>query len=478
MKKLVFLLKNTLKFYRIIALVAIIGFSFASCNKETAIPVDPKAYEKLKAAKFAPELHDVLPEFFSNSKTSVSKTSVKSFDEDVSEIRVGDLDGSFNLFYFEYMVGVYFEAARGMINHSKDVMVSRLADPDVKANAWNYLKEEQNYFRGGTTPISPGDHYKWRFSESNGKMTVWEEIRHTNRSNDLRRTKIILHADGAAEMYQFFSVQCENCYVTISPPHFAGNNSMMYSYYKGNDFIFYTISPELPSISYIYFSEIDGKKTGKYALALSNRTIQLTDFDGNNDELSFYNYHASIYASDDVFRDCKDITIMKNGVSMTFTDSEEYDRLELSLDAQSISEIEKLFYIYPDKVFGSLYEPVGMLLNDGTELSVSDQLFEMRRAIVNFQATGALGANVRFFRDDRTFPANVFDMLPEVFDKKVAAQKFSGTNYVEKIAALSDFHNNFRISDVPDIEVKLENTVNILNTVKNLILSKNMESGF
>ena len=198
----------------------------------------------------------------------------------------------------------------------------------------------------------------------------------------------------------------------------------MYSYYKGNDFIFYTISPELPSISYIYFSEVDGKRTGKYALALSNRTIQLTDFEGNDDELSFYNYHASVYASDNVFRDCKDITIMKNGVSMTFTDSEEYDRLELSLDAQGIREIEKLFYIYPDKVFGSLYEPVGMLLNDGTELSVSVQPFEMRRAIVNFQATVALGANVRFFRDDRTFPANVFDMLPEVFDKTVATKIF------------------------------------------------------
>ena len=80
----------------------------------------------------------------------------------------------------------------------------------------------------------------------------------------------------------------------------------------------------------MYFSEVDGKKTGKYALALSNRTIQLTDFEGNDDGLYFYNYHASVYASDNMFRDCKDITIMK-------------------------SEIEKLFYIYPDKVFGSLY---------------------------------------------------------------------------------------------------------------------------
>ena len=175
MKKSVFLFKNTLKIYRIIAFCAVIGFSFASCNKETGSPVDPKAYEKLKAAKFAPELIDVLPEFFGNSKTHVPKTSVKSFDEDVSEIRVGDLDGSFNLFYFEYMAGIYFEAAREMINDSKDVMVSRLAAPDAKANAWNYLKEEQPFFGGGTMPISPGDHYKWRFSESNGKMTVWEE---------------------------------------------------------------------------------------------------------------------------------------------------------------------------------------------------------------------------------------------------------------------------------------------------------------
>jgi len=472
------MLKNTLKIYRIIAFSAVIGFSFASCNKETGSPIDPRAYEKLSTAKFVPELHEVLPVFSGKSKSSASKTSVKSSDEEISELNVADLEGSFNLAYFEYLMGNYFGVLRGTINYNKDAMVARLAEPDVKANVWNYLKEEQPFFGGGTMPIAPGDHIKWRFSESNGKMTVWEEIRHTNRTNDLRRKKIILHADGSTETYQYFSMQCENCYMVLSPPHFAGNNSMMYSYCKGNDFIFYCVSPELPSISYMAFSEVDGKKTGKYALALHNATVQITDFEGTESELVFYDYHASIYASDNVFRDCKDITIMKDGVSMTFTDSEEHNRCELSLDAQAISEIEKLYYIYPDKVSGNRYEPVGMLLTNGTELSLSDQPFLMERAIVNFQMTGALGAAAQFFTNDRTFPANVFDMLPNTFDKKAVAQKFVGTNYSGKIAALPDFHKKFRIANVPDFEVKLENTENILNKVKTLILSKNPESGF
>jgi len=226
------------------------------------------------------------------------------------------------------------------------------------------------------------------------------------------------------------------------------------------------------------FSEIDGKKTGEYVGCPYNRSFQISKFEGNNTELFFNNHSGTIHASDDVFRSQRSISIMKNGVAMTFTDSELRNRYELSLDAQAIDEIEKLYYIYPDKVFGILYEPVGMLLTDGTELSLSDQPFEMRRAIVDFQPTGTLGANINFFTGDRTLPKDIFDILPEIFDKTAVAQKFEGTQHVEKIAALTDFQKNFRIRDVPDFEVNLENTENIINSIRTLILSKKLENGF
>ena len=477
MKKTIFRLKNSFKICRIIAFAAIIGFFISSCNKETGSLIDSSAYEKLSAARFVPELHEVLPEFTGNSKSSASKTSVKSSGEEVSELNVADLEGSYNLAHNEYLISYYFDGVRGMININKDAMINRLANPDVKANKWNDVKEYQTRF-GTTEPFATGDYLKWRFSESNGKMTIWEETRHTNSNDDLRRRTITLHADGAAEMYEHFTLNCKNCYTSISPPFLSGNNSMMYSYCKGNDFIFISISPEISSISYMVFSENNGNKTGDYVSSLFNSSFQITSFEGNNTELLFKNHHGSIYASDNVFRSSKDITIMKDGVSMTFFESDEHNRCELSIDAQAISEIEKLYFIYPDKVLGKHYEPVGMLLTDGTELSLSEQPFEMSRAIVNFQLTGALGATVRFFTADRNYPVNVFDILPEVFDKTIAAQKFTGTNYVEKIAALPDFQKNFRIRDAPDFEVNLENTENIITAISTLIVSKKPEKGF
>lgn len=481
MKKIGFLLKNTFKIYRIISCATIIGFLIASCNKEPDSAIDSKAHEKLSAARFVPELYEVLPEFSGKSKLTASKTSEESSDEEVSEINVADLDGSFNHAYFEYVMRNYFDGVRGMINGIKETMVDRLKEPDVKANSWNYVKEFQNIF-GKMEPFAPGDYSKWRFSESNGKMTFLEETSHSNKYENfksLKRRTITLYADGAAEMYQHTIVECPNCNTVISPPiYIGGNNAMMYSYCKGNDFVFRSVSPEISSFSYMAFSEIDGKKTGEYVGCPYNRSFQISKFEGNNTELFFNNHSGTIHASDDVFRSQRSISIMKNGVAMTFTDSEQRNRYELSLDAQAIDEIEKLYYIYPDKVFGILYEPVGMLLTDGTELSLSDQPFEMRRAIVHFQPTGTLGANINFFTGDRTLPKDIFDILPEIFDKTAVAQKFEGTQHVEKIAALTDFQKNFRIRDVPDFEVNLENTENIINSIRTLILSKKLENGF
>jgi hypothetical protein len=165
---------------------------------------------------------------------------------------------------------------------------------------------------------------------------------------------------------------------------------------------------------------------------------------------------------------------MKDGIAMMLDYFGWRGEYELTVDVQGIDEIEKLYYFYPDKK----YEPAGMMLADGTELSLSDQPFLMQRAIANFQMTGALGAAAQFFSNDATLPANVFDMLPDVFDKKAVAQKFEETNYTEKIAALHDFHQKFRIKNVPELEVKFENTDNIMNTIKTIILSNNPESGF
>ena len=119
-----------------------------------------------------------------------------------------------------------------------------------------------------------------------------------------------------------------------------------------------------------------------------------------------------------------------------------------------------------------------MLLTDGTELSLSDQPFEIQRGIVDFQSTGPLSAAAQFFTNETSLPGNVFDILPAVFDKTVAEQKFKGTNYMEKITALPNFNKDFRIVNIPDFEVKFENTENIINAIKTLILSKNPESGF
>jgi len=75
-------------------------------------------------------------------------------------------------------------------------------------------------------------------------------------------------------------------------------------------------------------------------------------------------------------------------------------------------------------------------------------------------------------------PRNVFDILPEVFDKTIAAQKFEGTDYAEKYAALSNFQKDFRIANIPDFEVKFENSKDIINAIRTLILSNKPESGF
>ena len=236
-----------------------------------------------------------------------------------------------------------------MINFNKDAMVNRLDAPlpSDKPNAWNYLKEEYALF-GVTTPqlLLPGDYIKWRFSESNGKMTVWEETCHTNRSNDLRKRKITLYADGSAEMYEYFTLTCENCYTVISPPFLSGKNSMMYSYCKGNDFFYYSISPDLPSFSYMAFSEVDGKKTGEYVSSIFNTAIHISSFEGNDSELFFNIYSGSVYAADNVFRSENDITIMKDGIAMTLTNGNRGNALfEFSIDVQGIDEIEKLYFL-------------------------------------------------------------------------------------------------------------------------------------
>jgi len=366
MKKLAFLLKSTLKFCGIFAFAVVIGFSIASCNKETGSPLNPKAYEKFSKARFVPELHEVLPEVAVNSIQPASKSNVKyvkSSTEEVMELNVTDLGGSYNFNRHSEPLINSFDGVREMINFIKKELVQHLVDslPDHKSNTWIFVKDFSWY---------PKDYIKWHFSESNGQMKILEETRRSSAYDDLRRRKITLHADGEAEMYESFI-----CYATSI-------NYMMYSYCKDNDFIFYSVDPEFSQISYMAFSEVDGSKTGKHVSSLFNSQIQISSLEGNNTKLFFYNYNGSVYAADDVFRSESNVTIMKDGNAIMLIDGERRKKLfELYIDIQVINEIEKLYCNNHEEWWGICYEPVRMLLKDGTELSISGQPFLIDRAI-------------------------------------------------------------------------------------------------